>query len=149
MRKIKYRAIRKSIPNGPFVYGDVLSYTPIGDPMISSRNEIQFKTSTPSFITCVPNTESEFIGLHDKAHKEIFDGDIVKDVIDDGDDIIVCYMQIFWNNDIAAFVYDSSASKDKSSYEFLTKEWCSEVLVVGNIHDGITYNDYTYKNCKC
>lgn len=79
--------------------------------------------------------KSQFIGMYDKKGAEIYEGDIIQYAYW-GEDGELCFsnMQIFWNKDTAQFCYDDSYLSNKTSFQELNKEFCLDVVVVGNIH---------------
>lgn len=132
MRVIKFRAIDEfgaiiyGLPSGSSSFIFIIDY-------ISQYFGHQRKYGREN-VKIIPETLGQFIGMYDKKGAEIYEGDIIQyDYWGDDGELCFSNMQIFWNEDTSQFCYDDSYLSDKTSFQELNKEFCSDVVVVGNI----------------
>lgn len=126
MRIIKFRG--KSIETGEWVYGDLLQFYLNGEPIKTNFSILPFdciKTSETTYETqpigVLYDSIGQFTGLHDSEGKEIYEGDILREV---GKSIFV---EVVY--DAPEFCYRNNIN----GYRFLNHPECFEV--VGNLHD--------------
>lgn len=120
MRTIKFRG--KRIDNGEWIYGDLIHHN-----SIASKTSIVTE-SVKDYRDCfvVDYTVGQFTGLHDKYGKEIYEGDIYKNVITG-----MRYV-IEWLNDTSSFI---SRITGMEYHYWLVRGYFDDMEYVGNIHD--------------
>lgn len=116
MREIKFRG--KRIDNGEWVYGYYnQTYT------YEQGNRVCIFNHNVGFVDVLPETVGQFIGLHDKYGKEIYEGDIVR----------------FDNHlqGLSKVLYESGqyTVESKNYSTALTYRIAIRTIIVGNIHD--------------
>ena len=108
--------------------------------LIADNNESfiinQVIESNEQYITigswCPVNSETigQSTGLFDKNNKEVFDGDILAVETDEE----VLYVKVYWNEQVAMFMFKSKKYHDNVPLAELTEEIAYPFSVVGNIY---------------
>lgn len=82
---------------------------------------------------CPVNSETigQSTGLFDKNNKEVFDGDILAVETDEE----VLYVKVYWNEQVAMFMFKSKKYHDNVPLSELTSEIAYPFAVVGNIYE--------------
>lgn len=128
MREIKFRG--KGINNGEWIEGDLCRGASV--PFITYDNDFtvtsscgEKELSSGRFFAVDPETVGEFTGLKDKNGKEIYEGDIIFDRVDE------CLGEIKYSEKDGMFVLYTS---DKELYDFADID-SKDFEVIGNTHD--------------
>ena len=100
-REIKFRALKSHEGRFIWIYGLLIYDTDGQTPMIQAVNPFN-----PSlFYTCMVGTECQFTGLKDEKDREIYDGDIYFDEIEEDDGDVRLYYVCKWIDEWARFVW--------------------------------------------
>ena len=125
-REIKFKG--KSKRDGRWWFGnlcvkDTKGNTQIYDPEYGGCFEID------------PDTVGQFIGLHDRNGKEIYEGDIIRSFDSQGEPIN--HVIEYDNNDAQFIVVLAGYTKYDFGCSGITQKWINEFKkeVIGNIHD--------------
>lgn len=142
MRNMKYRA--KRYDNGEWVYGSAVIFSDDccfidKDDELYIQRPYDFRGNTHfielSAIKCEISTVCQFIGLHDKNGKEIYDGDIIRSFDSNRNEIL---HHIEWRDDISRFVATLKTSNELAMpiSSAISQEWIDEFdkEVIGDIY---------------
>lgn len=125
MREIKFRG--KRMDNGEWVFGDYGKFHKRDGDWTHEIHCPIPKISGSYWNEVIPETVGQFTGLLDRRGKEIYEGDILKRIGDDGDEIFI----IEWNEQSGGFNLNYIYFGEIYDLEEL---W-SDSQVIGNIHD--------------
>lgn len=126
MRKIIFRA--KSVEDGKWVYGD-LNHTSEFETYIVPQYR-EYGEIYNDGIMIDEKTVGQFVGLHDKNRKEIYEGDIIK--------MLRGIYKVVWSISDVSFRLERWITKEDGVKEvsfFITPYHESYVEVIGNIID--------------
>ena len=125
MRTIKFRA--KELGTGEWVIGDLH--------ILCTRPHIHNFLYNPDKKYIDMSTIGQFIGLHDKNGKEIYEGDFIRSFDSQGEPII--HAIEYENNDAQFIVVLAGYTKYDFGCGGITQKWINEFEkeVIGNIHD--------------
>lgn len=76
-----------------------------------------------------------FTGKTDKEGNEIYDGDILSEMVEVDGEMKASIEPVFYNPEVAAFCIDTSYTKDRSCFELFNEYDRSNLKVIGNIYE--------------
>lgn len=122
MRTIKFRG--KSLGNHEWVYGD-LTQQPTSPPRIRTLEKVDENgIASAAYAEVDPDTVGQYIGQRDKRGRQVYEGDIIRDVED-------LTFEIWWVSGYGAFMYRPCRGEGY----ILSLDPGLEFTVVGNVHD--------------
>lgn len=86
------------------------------------------------FANFPPENIEQYTGLKDKNGKEIYEGDIVTETIDDGDNKIIQIYEVYWDEDMLNFGIRGTKGFNYNLHDELWETNASRE-VIGNIHE--------------
>jgi len=130
MREIKFRGI----PNGEtaFVYG---GHCEIGDRHFIIPADAEYDPDCGGFepaifgvIEVIPESVGQYTGLKDKNGAEIYEGDRLQTIADDGTRL--SSFEVYWREGAASF----AKKRDDGEDFWLDQVACQHLEVIGNVH---------------
>ncbi|MFC2110770.1 YopX family protein [Bacteroidota bacterium] len=76
----------------------------------------------------------QYIGKKDSEGVEIYDGDILSEMMEIDGEMKASIEPVFYNPDVAAFCIDISFAKDQKTFELFCEEDRSKLKIIGNIY---------------
>lgn len=114
MREIKFRILRKGVPNKEYKEWDIITSEDFFDDDLYLSSEHYDK-----------ETLSQYTGLKDAKGKEIYEGDVIR--VCDGEEV----GQVIWNAEWACFELSVRAMNPSTEIDMCNVDW----EVIGNIYE--------------
>jgi len=139
MRTIKFRGLR--LDGKGWVYGDFINSLEYGAMiMLTAHCGGNSFDEAPSdyqdSVQVKPETVGQFTGLQDKNGVDIYEGDILSDVVESDEGTILSKEKVFWNNKRGAWYLEESFKQDEhysTELGYVLQNFDYEVI--GNIHE--------------
>ena len=130
MRELKFRGLR--VDDKRWFFGSMFTEKQktiirwIHNPLTNDYTDIEVKSETVG----------QFTGLQDKNGIDIYEGDILSDVVESDEGTILSKEKVFWNNKRGAWYLDESFKQDEyysTELGYVLQNFDYEVI--GNIHE--------------